>query len=130
MTEAAAYGPVPGPYWLQLPGTAARYYDYGELQQLALSQVIGPDTVVQGPSDPYPYPAKHVPGLYSAKEWTTALILSVLVGGFGADRFYLGEVGLGIAKLVTLGGCGVWTIIDIVLIATRKLNDADGRPLR
>ena len=64
------------------------------------------------------------------KSWTTALILSILLGGLGADRFYLGYVGLGILKLITLGGCGVWSIIDIILIATNKMKDANGKFLQ
>ena len=64
------------------------------------------------------------------KDWLVALLLSVLVGTLGVDRFYLGYIGLGILKLVTLGGCGIWWIVDLVLIATNKLPDAQGRPLR
>lgn len=63
------------------------------------------------------------------KSFLTALLLSVLVGSLGVDRFYLGYTGLGILKLVTAGGCGVWTIIDIILIATKNLKDANGNPL-
>jgi TM2 domain-containing membrane protein YozV len=59
-----------------------------------------------------------------------ALLLSFFVGGLGVDRFYLGYVGLGILKLVTLGGCGVWWLIDFILIAMNKLPDAEGNPLR
>jgi TM2 domain-containing membrane protein YozV len=75
-----------------------------------------------------------VPGPFgqnvSDKEWTTALILSILLGSLGVDRFYLGYTGLGVAKLLTLGGCGVWSIIDIINIATNKMTDAQGRPLK
>lgn len=60
------------------------------------------------------------------KSKTTALILSILVGGIGVDRFYLGYTGMGILKLLT-GGCfGVLWIIDIVNIATGKLLPKDG----
>lgn len=66
----------------------------------------------------------------SDKEWMTALLLSIFLGSLGVDRFYLGYTGLGIAKLLTLGGCGIWSIIDIVSIATGKMPDAEGRPLK
>lgn len=60
------------------------------------------------------------------KDKTIALILSVLLGGLGVDRFYLGYSGIGVLKLLT-GGCfGVLWIIDIINIATGKLNPADG----
>ena len=64
------------------------------------------------------------------KDWLVALILSILVGTLGVDRFYLGYVGLGVLKLLTLGGFGIWTLVDIILIATNKLPDAQGNPLR
>ena len=60
------------------------------------------------------------------KSKTTALILSILVGGLGVDRFYLGYTGMGVLKLLTGGVFGVMWIIDIVNIATGKLGPADG----
>ncbi len=62
------------------------------------------------------------------KSKTTALILSVLVGGLGVDRFYLGYTGMGVLKLLTAGCFGILWIIDIVNIATGKLLPADGTP--
>jgi TM2 domain-containing membrane protein YozV len=58
------------------------------------------------------------------KNPTTLLIVSILIGGLGVDRFMLGETGLGIAKLLTCGGLGIWTIIDwfTVMGRTRELN--------
>ena len=50
------------------------------------------------------------------KNPTTAIILSVLIGHFGIDRFYIGDTGLGIAKLLTCGGVGIWTLVDWFLI--------------
>ena len=51
--------------------------------------------------------------------WVLTLVLSILVGQLGIDRFMMGQIGLGILKLITAGGCGVWWIIDIILIATK-----------
>ncbi len=62
------------------------------------------------------------------KNKTTALILSVLVGGLGIDRFYLGYSGIGILKLLTGGCLGILYIIDIINIATGNLRPADGTP--
>ncbi|PYV27170.1 MAG: hypothetical protein DMG27_04745 [Acidobacteria bacterium] len=69
-------------------------------------------------------------GQMGQKDWLVALLLSILVGTLGVDRFYLGYVGLGVLKLLTLGGFGIWTLVDIILIATNKLPDAQGNPLR
>jgi TM2 domain-containing membrane protein YozV len=63
------------------------------------------------------------------KDFTTTLLLSFFLGSFGVDRFYLGYTGLGIAKLLTLGGCGIWSIIDFIMIATKSLKAADGSEL-
>lgn len=58
------------------------------------------------------------------KDPTIVLIISILIGGLGIDRFYIGDTGLGIGKLLTCGGLGIWTIIDWFLImgATREKN--------
>lgn len=64
------------------------------------------------------------------KDFVLALVLSIVVGQLGVDRFYMGYIGLGILKLITFGGCGIWWLIDVILIATDKLPDSDGRPLK
>ena len=58
------------------------------------------------------------------KDPTISLILSLLIGGWGIDRFYIGDTGLGIGKLITCGGFGIWAIIDwfLIMSSTREKN--------
>jgi TM2 domain-containing membrane protein YozV len=64
------------------------------------------------------------------RQWLVALLLSIFLGYWGVDRFYMGLVGTGLLKLFTFGGCGVWWFIDVILIATNGLRDADGQTLQ
>ena len=57
------------------------------------------------------------------KSWLLILLMSIFFGSLGIDRFMMGHVGLGILKLLTVGAFGIWTLIDIILIATKhKFN--------
>lgn len=62
------------------------------------------------------------------KNKLTAILLSVFVGVLGIDRFYLGYTGLGVVKLLTAGGFGIWWLIDLVMLCTGSLQPADGSP--
>lgn len=62
----------------------------------------------------------------SPKSRLVLTLLAWFLGGFGVDRFYTGQVGLGILKLVTGGGFIIWAIIDFIMAVTGKRKDKDG----
>ena len=64
-----------------------------------------------------------------SKSYITAILLSFFLGALGVDRFYLGYTGLGVFKLLTFGGLGVWALIDFILIILRKIPAANGSAL-
>lgn len=63
---------------------------------------------------------------FSDKSWTTALIFSI----FGFERFYLGYIGLGIAKVLTGFGFGIWWLVDLISVVRNKMPDSEGRKLK
>lgn len=65
----------------------------------------------------------------SDKDWTVLLLLSILLGGLGVDHFYTGKIGTGILKLITIGGCGIWALIDIIMVVTGGFKDSNGLPV-
>ena len=62
----------------------------------------------------------------SQKSFVTTLILCVLLGGLGVHRFYVGKIGTGILMLLTLGGLGIWALIDLIVIAVQNFKDSEG----
>jgi len=64
------------------------------------------------------------------RSWRVAFLLSLFLGPFGADRFYIGRTRSAIVKLVTVSCFGVWWLSDFILIASDWRKDAWGRPLK
>ena len=140
---APAYPPTPGPAPAPGYGAYQQQAAYGAYQQPAASgfgidkQKI--DFFIMSNKDNFP--VDKLPIIQQAlgrmdentfnnlsmvqfKSPMTALLLSIFCGSLGVDRFYLGDTGLGIGKLLTAGGCGIWAIIDWFKIqdATREKN--------
>ena len=65
----------------------------------------------------------------SEKSRGVALALCIPLGVFGAHRFYAGKIGTGILQLVTLGGLGIWAMIDFIRLIIGNFGDADGRKI-
>ena len=117
--------------WLvQIPGQPDSPVDTFTLSAWAKTKVIQPNTQVTDTETNRTFAASQIPGVFSDKEYIIALLFSIFLGYLGIDRFYMGQVGMGIGKLLTGGGCGVWWLIDVILIATRSSNDSAGRPLK
>lgn len=85
------------------------------------------------PSVPQPAPAPQlaVPAVAAPgqKNLRLAWGLALLLGNLGVDRFYLGKIVTGIFKLLTLGGFGIWTFVDVIILAFNKTTDKNGQPL-
>jgi TM2 domain-containing membrane protein YozV len=80
--------------------------------------------------NPFPQPGFGGPPVaYSEKSRATAFLLGYWLGFFGADRFYRGQIGLGLLKLFTCGGLMLWAAVDNILLTLGQVKDVDGRPL-
>ena len=131
--QVAAPGPVyPGyTFMIQRMGTQEGPYSAADLQMQARSEMLKANMLVRRADGTGGWFAVgDIPGVFSEREWLTTLIISFFLGGLGIDRFYLGYTGLGVVKLLTLGGCGIWALIDLIRIATGSLKDAQGLPLK
>ena len=66
------------------------------------------------------------PGKDSDQRWLVTVLLCAFLGSLGVHRFYAGKIGTGILMLVTLGGCGIWWLIDLIMIVTNSFTDDEG----
>ncbi len=103
-----------------------------------------PSQPYQQPAQPYQQPYQQpfqqpfqqqgmagAPMLYAGqKDFLITLLLCIFVGYLGVHRFYTGHTGIGIVQLLTIGGCGIWTLFDLITIITGSFKDSNGYPLR
>ena len=73
---------------------------------------------------------ERLPHAQSSRSKVVAGLLGLFLGPYGVHRFYLGYPGIGLLMLLTLGGCGVWSFIDSILVLCGSVPDGDGLPLR
>lgn len=117
--EATVARPLDAPV-VTLPPSAGRHPDEHTTVPLPSEQQAG---AASGPA--FSYDAYRSAGRTFMTTWLFALLL----GYWGADRFYLGKIGTAVLKLVTLGGLGVWVLVDVLLVLFGAQRDRDGRPL-
>ena len=62
-------------------------------------------------------------------DWLALFLLTFFVGIFGVHRFYVGKIGTGVLMLITLGGLGVWFLVDLILVVTGQFTNKDGQKI-
>ncbi len=86
------------------------------------------DTAVMCPNCGAPtHTGPVVPANASEKDWLVTLLLCFFLGSFGIHSFYAGKPVIGVVQLLTLGGCGLWSLIDFIMILIGSYKDGEGR---
>jgi serine/threonine protein kinase len=119
--KAKVWAGVGRTHWVIYQRQPKRILGYAETKEEA-------DLMVAGSKEPWnPSPDKKVK-TSAPKDKTVALVLSLIFGVLGVDRFYLGQPALGAVKLLTYGGFCIWWIVDVVAIAKGTIKDSEGKP--
>lgn len=113
-------------FYLSRNGHKFGPYSVPELQAMGRAGQLKAHTQLHRTTDGDLFAARDIPWVFSDKSWTVAVLLAVFLGVFGVDRLYLGHVWLGLAKIFTVGGFGLWALVDVVLIGLRMVRDSEG----
>lgn len=131
MTMQPTVAPQMGTFMIQRMGVDEGPYGIADLQAQARAGYVRSTTLARRSDGQGAwFQVGEIPGVFSTRDWLTAVLLSFFVGVLGVDRFYLGYTTLGVLKLITFGFCGIWALIDLILIALNNVNDVDGLPLK
>ena len=82
------------------------------------------------PVDTPPFPLNTTFKYNSEKGFVPTLLLALFLGGLGVHRFFVGKIGTGILQLLTIGGLGIWALIDVIMIAVGSFKDKAGLPIK
>lgn len=66
----------------------------------------------------------------SEKDFVVMILLCLFLGGLGVHRFYAGKIGTGVLMLLTLGGLGIWSLIDLIIVITGNFKDKEGLKIK
>ena len=115
-------------YGQQPPGQQPSPYEqqYG---QPSPGQQPSPYEQQQYGQQQYGYPGGQYYAQSQPKDWLTTLLLCIFLGWLGVHRFYTGHIVIGVIQLLTVGGCGIWALIDLIMIITDSYRDSNGLPL-
>ena len=129
--QQSQYGQPPQQYGQPQQQYGQEPQQYGQPQYGPQQQYGQPQ---YGPQQQYGQPQYGFPGAQGfaqavPKDWMTTLLLCIFLGWLGVHRFYTGHIAIGVIQLLTGGGCGIWWLIDFIMILTDSYKDSNGFPL-